>query len=125
MAAYMKPVRTADVARAVPLDGRGQRSAQTMLSINEREALLRDAADRFCVGMSDRQAAAMLHAKLARYRAGAFRRDRSEPPCPARHRGTITEFLWKVLKVHHRLVSERLIMIDAVALTRLFVAHAM
>jgi hypothetical protein len=69
MAAYMKPVRTADVARAVPLDGRGQRSAQTMLSINEREALLRDAADRFCVGMSDRQAAAMLHAKLAQGRS--------------------------------------------------------
>lgn len=59
--------------------------------------------------MSDRQAALLLHSKLDRYRSGAWRRDKTEALCPARHRGTVTEFLWCVLKVRDHLPSERLI----------------
>jgi hypothetical protein len=51
----------------------------------------------------------MLRAKLVRYREGAWRRDRSEALCPPRHRGTITELLWCVLRVKDSLPSERLI----------------
>jgi hypothetical protein len=80
-----------------------------MLAINERDRYLRVAADRFCAGMSDRAAGEMLRKKLARYREGAWRRDRSEPLCPPRHRGSIAELLWRVLKVRDSLPSERLI----------------
>lgn len=99
----MKPLRHP----LVP--ARGHRTPQTMLLIDERNALLIEAARRFCVGMSDNQAAALLHARLNRYRAGPWRRDASELLCPARHRGTISEFCWMTLKVADRLPSERLI----------------
>jgi len=52
---------------------------------------------------------AMLYTKLRRYREGAWRRDRAEALCPARHRGTINELMWCVLRVRNRLVGERLI----------------
>jgi hypothetical protein len=62
----------------VPLGGRGHRTRATSLALSERDHILRAAADRYCVGMSDRQAALVLHARLARYREGAWRRDRIE-----------------------------------------------
>jgi hypothetical protein len=93
-------------ADAAPVDGRGRRSNQTLLALSERDRYLRAAADCYCTGMSGRQAAKMLHTKLARFREGAWRRDRSEALCPARHRGTIAELLWCVLKVADRVPSE-------------------
>jgi hypothetical protein len=42
-----------------------------MLLLDERDHYLREAARRFCVGMSDRAAAEMLHSKLGLYRQGA------------------------------------------------------
>lgn len=107
--ATMKPVRTADLTNVVPVDGRGKRSNETLLRIDERGHFFREAARRCCVGMRNRPAAAFLRTKLARYREGAWRRDRVEALCPARHRGTVTEMLWCVLKVSGRLVSERTI----------------
>jgi hypothetical protein len=103
----MRQVRTADMTDAVPLDGRGHRTPQTMLRLDERNHFLREAADRFCVGMSDRQAATWLRSRLIRYQLGAWRRDRVEATCPARHRGTIAEFCWLTLKAADRIVSER------------------
>ena len=97
----MKPLRHP----LVP-DGRGHRTPQTLPFIDERDTLLREAADRFCVGMSDRQAAAMLHAKLARYREGAWRRDRSEALCPPRLAGRIDALMWMVLTVSDRPVMD-------------------
>ena len=73
------------------VDGRGRRPPVDVLARAMRDHLLRIAADRFCVGMSDRQAAAYSHAKLTRYREGAWQRHRSEAQCPARYLGTITE----------------------------------
>jgi hypothetical protein len=105
----MKPITHAELTHAVPVDGRAHRSPQTMLFIDERDHYLREAANRFCIGMSDRAAATLLRIKLARYREGAWRRDRSEALCPARHRGSITEFCWMVLKVRDAVPSERLI----------------
>jgi hypothetical protein len=107
----MKQVRTIELTHAVPLDGRGHRSNQTLLYLSERDNFLRAARDRFLIGMSDRAAAAVLHVRLARYREGAWRRDRVnatiEPTCPARYRGTITEWLWCVLRTRDHLPSER------------------
>ena len=56
--------------------------ASNVVALSERDHILRAAADRYCVGMSDRQAALVLHARLARYREGAWRRDRIEALCP-------------------------------------------
>ncbi|WP_426615359.1 hypothetical protein [Bradyrhizobium sp. McL0616] len=89
------------------LDGRGHRRAETMLRLDERGRFLRAAADRYCIGLSGRAAAAWLHTKIVRYRAGSWRRDRTEATCPARHRGTINEFCWMVLKAADNIISER------------------
>jgi hypothetical protein len=102
----MRPDRGSTFADAAPVDRRGHRSRQTELLISERDRYLRAAADRFCIGMSDRQAATMLHTKLARYRSAGWRRDASEALPPPRHRGTITEYLWCVLKCRDHAPSE-------------------
>jgi hypothetical protein len=98
----MKPLRHP----LVPA-GPGHRSPQTMLLLDERNALLREAADRFCVGMSDRQAAAVLHQALDRYAGGAWQRERTCEVCPSRHAGKLTSLCWHLLKCHGHVVSER------------------
>ncbi|QHO78204.1 hypothetical protein ACH79_42115 [Bradyrhizobium sp. CCBAU 051011] len=59
--------------------------------------------------MSERSAAAELHRELARYSALAWRRDRTEVQCPARHVGRITEACWSILKLRDQVPSERVI----------------
>ena len=88
--------------------GRGQRSPQTSLAVSERDALLREVARRYCTGMSDRAAAAMLHTALMRYQTGRWRRSRVDLTCP--HDGERLEAMcWRVLKVRDHCPSERLI----------------
>ena len=119
----MKPVRVADLTHATPLDGRGRRSPGDVLARTVRDHLLRTAADRFCVGMSDRQAAKHLRVKLSMYRAGPFRRDRFEAKCPDRYRGSINELFWQVLMVRDAIPGDRSIR-TALALDPFFIAHA-
>ena len=95
----MKPIRHPFVP------GRGRRTPQTLLAIDERDRFLREAARRYCAGMSERQAAEMLRSKLLRFRAAAWRRDASENLCPPRLRGTIGEFCWMILKVRDHVPS--------------------
>jgi len=92
---------------AVPPDGRGQRSPADVLARTIRDHLLRTAAHRFCAGMSDRQAAAMLRARLMRYREGAWQRDRVEMQCPDRLRGTINELMWSILWARDMIPGDR------------------
>jgi hypothetical protein len=94
----MKPVRTSDVASAEPCDGRGRRTPQTLLLLDERDGYLRQAATYF-PGCSDRETARRLREALAIYRNGRWRRDRSEALCPPRHAGKLTAVLWMILKV--------------------------
>ena len=94
---------------AVPLDGRGRRTPADVLGRTIRDHLLRTAADRYCVGMSDRAAAAYLRTKLARYREGAFRRDRVEVRCPDRHRGTLNALFYELLMVRDMVPATRTI----------------
>jgi hypothetical protein len=107
--ATMKPVHTIEMTHAAPIDGRGQRSPADVLARAIRDHLLRTAADRFCVGMKDRPAAEFLRTKLARYRASAWQRDRSEVQCPDRHRGTVTELLWTILMIRDAIPGDRTI----------------
>jgi hypothetical protein len=75
--------------------GRGRRSPKVLLVLDERNALLRTAADRFCIGMSNRQAAAHLRTALLRYREGAWRRERADLTMPQRHANKLTGLLWR------------------------------
>jgi hypothetical protein len=105
----MRPLRANDVRNATPVDGRGKRSNETLLRFDERDKLLREAAHRYCAGMSDRAAALMLRSKLLRYREGAWRRERTEELCPPRHTGRIEALMWATLKVRDNVPSERLV----------------
>ncbi|MET3992140.1 hypothetical protein ABID65_003788 [Bradyrhizobium sp. S3.9.2] len=104
----MKPVRPLTFAGAFPV-GRGHPTPAEMLSRDERDRYLIAAADRFYVGVSDNSAAADLVTKLSLYRATAWHNDGPEALCPARHRGTIREFFWMILKSRDRLPGERLV----------------
>jgi hypothetical protein len=118
----MKPVRTIELTHPAAVDARGRRPPADVLARAVRDHLLRAAADRFCVGMSDRQAAMVLRTKLDRYRLGAWRRDRVEVQCPDRHRSSVTELLWTILKIRDAVPSDRTIRL-ALALDPFSVAH--
>ena len=94
----MKRVRTIELTHAVSLDGRGHRSNQTLLYLSERDNFLRVARDRFCVGMSDRAAAAMLHVKLARYRDGIVLGRARSRRCREGERGATAA---RSIELHH------------------------
>jgi hypothetical protein len=106
----MKPHRKSTFAGAFPV-GRGHPTPAAMLSRDERDRYLIAAADRYCIGLSDNAAAEFLVAKLGLYRATAWQRDRDcdEAFCPHRHRGTIREYFWMILKSRDRLPGERLV----------------
>jgi hypothetical protein len=94
-------------ARRTP-DNRGHRTPRTQLQIDERDALLREAARRFCAGMSDRQAAAYLRVALLRYREGRWRRTRTEIWNP-HAADRLDAVLWRLLRTREAIPSERLI----------------
>ena len=104
----MKPHPPASFVSSFPI-GRGCPTPRAMLARNERDRYLIAAADRFCIGQSDNAAADYLLVRLARYRETAWREDYAHALCPARHRGTIREFFWMVLKSRDRELGERLV----------------
>jgi hypothetical protein len=63
--------------------------------------------------MSARQAADFLQTRLSRYQQGAWRRDRVqatiEPTCPPKYRGTVTEWLWLILRVRDAIPGDETI----------------
>lgn len=88
--------------------GPGCRTPQTLLLIDERDALLREVA-RFFPGCSDREIARRLHIALLRYRDGRWQRERADLTCPKAHAGRLTAVLWAILKTRDYVPSERLI----------------
>jgi hypothetical protein len=88
--------------------GPGRRTPQTILILSERNQYLRAAA-KFFPGMSDYEKARQLHIALLRYSAGAWRRDRTETTCPARHRDRLSGVLWMILKTKDAIPGERTI----------------
>lgn len=103
----MRPLRSSAFADAAPVDGRGQRKPADVLARASRDYLLRLAAERHCRGLSDRQAAEVIRAKLARYREGAFRRHRSEDQMPEKLRGTLNGMFWELLMVRDAVPCNR------------------
>ena len=93
----------------IRFSGPGIRSRQTSLSISERDQFLRQARDRFCIGMSHRRAAEMLHHRLVRFRDGAWRRYRSEALCPPKLAGRIEALFWCALKCRDAIPAEETI----------------
>ena len=105
----MRPLRASVFDDGVPVDGRGRRTPADVLGRAIRDHLLRLAAERHLSGLSDRQAAEVLRAKLARYREGGWRRDRAEDLCPARHHGRVEALLWETLRTRDMIPSSRTI----------------
>jgi hypothetical protein len=106
--ADMKPHRATAFADAAPVDGRGRRSPATLLVLDERDALLIEAA-KFYPGASDREIARQLRTALSTYRNGRWRRDRVEALCPVQHKGKLMQVLWCLLKTRDAIPGERLI----------------
>jgi hypothetical protein len=69
----MKPHRATAFADTMPVDGRGKRSNETLLRLDEWVVLLIEAVRFFSAG-SQRQVAERIREKLAIYRAGRWRR---------------------------------------------------
>ena len=103
----MRLVRATEFTHAVAVDRRGHRSLADMLSRDERDRYLIEAARLHCAGMSDRAAAAMLHMKLSRYREGGWRRERSEALCPPRLAGRVEASCWRILRCRDAVPSAR------------------
>jgi hypothetical protein len=93
----MRSVRTTDLANGVPVDGRGRRSNETYLRLDERDALLIEIARRFYPGLSHLEAAHRLRSRLLIYRNGRWQRTCTElrSPHPAEK---LDALLWSLLK---------------------------
>jgi hypothetical protein len=86
--------------------GPGHRTPQTLLLLDERDKLLREARARFCIGMSDRAAAKFLRDHLGRYRQGRWRRDAACLTCPPQHHGRLEQVMFCILKSRDHVPSE-------------------
>lgn len=100
----MKPIKAADFSE--PLDRRGRRKFDTVVSNFTRDRLLRLGGRCFFGAMTKREQARQLHTALLRYQTGAWRRDRTELICPERHQGKITEVCFVILRLRDRVPSE-------------------
>ena len=103
------PIRHSNLEIVAPVERSGRRTPQTLLLLDERDKLLFEAA-RFYPGASDREVATAAPHRTVEVSRGRWGRgDRTEPLCPLRHRGTITELLWMILQVNDHLPSDRTI----------------
>jgi hypothetical protein len=88
---------------------RGQRSLETLLSLQRRNAALRAANRAFYADMSAQATAHELHRELVRYLLTAWQRDRLLDAAPSRHAGRLREHLWLILRARDHVPSERTI----------------
>jgi hypothetical protein len=99
-----------DLTKAEPIDDRrGHRLPETLAALDQRDALLCEAARRFYADTSHRQAAIRLRTALARYECSAWRRERIAITCPSRHAGKLEASCWRILRASDRVPSESLI----------------
>ena len=92
----------------VVLDGRGHRSNETLLRLDERDRYLVEAA-RFYPGLSDREVAKRLQDALLIYRNGRWQRDAPETTCPPQHRGKLVQVMCTILKTIDAIPGDRTI----------------
>ena len=86
------------------VEGRGRRTPSTLLMIDERDALLVEAA-RFYPGLSQREIARRLRSRLLIYRNGRWRRSCAELKAPHPPE-KIDAVLWAILRVKDYVPSE-------------------
>jgi hypothetical protein len=98
-----------DLTTAEPVDRRGHRLPETLASLDQRDALLCEAAAAFFPDTSHRQAAIRLRTALARYECSAWRRERVAVTVPSRHAGRLDGFCWRILRAVDHVVSVSLI----------------
>ena len=96
----MKPLR-----HSVVPDGRGHRTPQTMMLLDERDALLIEAARRFFSGMSHRETAHRLRSRLLIYQNGRWRRTSAELK-PPHDVDSLDAALWCLLRIRDHVPSE-------------------
>jgi hypothetical protein len=102
----MKPVRPSIFADATPVDGRGRRTNETLLRLDERDKLLIEIARRFYPGLSHLEAAHRVRSRLLVYRSGRWRRsclDLRSPHPPEK----IETLLWCLLKSRDAIPAAR------------------
>lgn len=101
----MKPLHKDEIDKALE-PRRGKRKPTTLWIIDTRDRLLRMMARCFFAGLTERQASVAIVAKVEQYRnRGAWRRDRLEATCPARHHGKLEEIMFTLLKIRDASVS--------------------
>jgi hypothetical protein len=90
---------------AAPMERRGRRTNETLLRLDERDALLVAIARRFYGGLSRRETAHMLRRSWLLYQQGRWRRTSSElkPPHDAE---TLDAALWHLLWIKDYVPSE-------------------
>jgi hypothetical protein len=101
----MKQVQRIELAHAMPLDGRGRRSNETLLRIDERRALLVEIATRFYPGVKHRQIAHRLRRSWLLYQQARWRRTCIELRCP-HDPERLDAALWCLLKIKDYVSSE-------------------
>jgi hypothetical protein len=106
--ADMRPHRAIAFADAVPVDSRGKRSNETLLRLDERDALLIEIARRFYPGISHRETAHRLRSRLLIYRNGRWRRTCVELKSP-HDPESLDAALWCLLRIKDAIPGERLI----------------
>jgi hypothetical protein len=82
--------------------GQSERRASTLAADDQRNALLREAAQRFFAGYAPAQRAAALADALRAYERRPWVRDRAARECPPRHLGRLEGLLWHFLKAGGR-----------------------
>lgn len=87
----------------------GQRSAQTVAILAERDRLLREAAAEFFSGLLVTQQARELHRRWTRYEASGWRRERALDVVPSSRLGTLEGRLWAILRLRDFVPCERTI----------------
>jgi hypothetical protein len=116
--ADMRAHRAIAFADAVPVDSRGKRSNETLLRLDERDALLVEIARRFYPGVSHRETAHRLRRSWLLYRQGPWRRTSCLERCP-HDPERLDAALWCLLKIKDYVPSEMTIR----RATGLFVIH--
>jgi hypothetical protein len=106
------------IAFAAPVDGRGRRSNETLLRLDELDKLLVEIACRFYPGVSHRETAHRLRRSWLLYQQGRWRRTCAElkPPHDPR---SLDAALWHLLWIRDYVPSEM-----TIRRALLFVNHA-
>ena len=87
----------------------GQRRVPTVYARTRRDALVRDAAQRFAEGRTDAAKARWVAERWRRYASGAWPRERALSAPPAHRAGTVEALLFEAMRIADATLGERTI----------------